>query len=368
MYTQTINSSEKLNVFFGAITILKDNDEKERNILDFIMDEAEEEDLDDPYEQIIKRHEEFRKEILNLLNIRGDISNIEDLYEVNPEILNMNPFIFTLRVPYSTQKSLYRDYLSYEPPSKSETFHIVYNGLIIFIASISAIDETPYGVYDARDRVIEILSEKFNTTTIPPCLSHQSFNFVSHELDEDIKDTRLFPTEEETKLREIYQRLYGVINRGLIEFYNNNNIAKIINEETVNIIKKQKEIADYMNDYLKFTYWDYLKKREIINKVKNELFRLLTMISFYQLRIGRYRKSVKRIERERQNITFDILMKQIMLPEEIQLNKFDMGSMLSLMNNIRCEIDSYQTNNVSLISALIGAIIGSIITIISQIF
>ena len=144
MYDKTIDSSEKLNIYYGAIYVSRE-EKKERTIMDLIIrDEEEEEDSStDGYNTRIKERNEFRNDLINVLNIRGDVSNIKDLFEMNPEILNLNPFMFTLRIPYSAQKSIYREYLPDEPPSRCETFHGINNGFLMYVAGITTIDEKP---------------------------------------------------------------------------------------------------------------------------------------------------------------------------------------------------------------------------------
>lgn len=348
-----LRESQKLIVFFGGLNIGKHVYKEIEGVFDS--------------EKMKKAEEEARRSIVGVLNNCGDIANIKDLYAKTPSIIGFNPIVFNLRVPSSLQEAT-RRHLQEQMSADVEDFTLVYDGGIVMVAAICPIHKRPWGVYDARDRFEELLRKVYEFESIPPCLTHEAVVFAEKELEkiESFRDiyVRIPPNVE---VFSVLQRLYLSLNKELWSFYMACDKKVKIDENVMNIRILESGIVENLKNFMLTEWYQTLKKRRIMRKIRLDCIEILRRLSDYTLLVQVTKKTRAKIEEDMvHNDLFEKLVQRVNFDEYTEPETIDVNSLMRLFEHVRSELETYSVNFSVVISALIGAVIGSILTIIAS--
>lgn len=308
-----------------------------------------------------------RTNLIERLNKSNEVRDVSDLYVDLPSELLYNPIFFRLHLPLSLQKP---DYIALKSDNALvEDFECAYVGDVLLISALCDVDKEPFGIFDARDKIIKILEKLVKIEVIPPCLYSRPVTFaMKSEIKPQEELFSLFEITEATESKVLIRELHKMIGYELAAFYDISGLAKDVGElvdkiqyETSNLLRsivrpskkswkrrlgfgtseRRKNIIDILGYVTECQYYNNLRKRHIKDF---QMFWDIPPIA----------KVLHRRDLE-------------FYGEPSQ--ELDMDSILKSLELVRSELDSYTSNRVAILSALTGAVVGSIVTyILSQIW
>jgi hypothetical protein len=314
--------------------------------------------------------EDMKKEVLELrtklieeLNKNGEVQNVSDLFGESPFWTYFNPIIFTIHLPLSLQK---KDYVKDEPSRAfCEDFECVYDGSNLFIAALCDSDKVPFGVFDIRDKIRDILSSMMKITTVPPCLFSDPV-ILTLKGDSDVpKDLGLLmevtkPVESKTALGELYLQ----VGCELDDFYEMCYLAQELGEQSTKIEEEAYRLLMHMTEFLSADWKQVLKRRNFINQRRKDMSKILEKVARYQSDTN----LLKRKLRDYRMLTVGLIWK-IIKEEDVKFYAtpyavLDSDSILKTVEHVRSELETHSMNRYVLVSAIIGAIVGSLFTLL----
>jgi len=353
-----MKSGYGLMFFFGGIDILSRMLEKE------IEASNKESKGVGEIEEVISR---IRTKVMKEFTKINELRNVSDLFVKPPPLIDFNPICFDMRIPLSLQKIKY--VLSESTRGEVEEFKLVYDGIILLVAAYCPLDRRPWGVYDARDKFIEILNSIFNFRKISPCLTHEAIIFVNKG-EKTPKKTRDIYIEVEpcVEYLEITRSLYLKLGLDMHLFYDACAVAQNVNELVFRRYILESELLSDLSNFLKSNWWQILRRKKYAKQGKEKMLEILKIISEYSSLSEDLNRSRQEIEESiAHNSLFRAFMQQVNLEEYCKPDEpLDIASLMRLIEHFRKELEIYSVSTSTILSALLGALIGSILTMIAS--
>jgi len=351
-----MKSGYGLMFFFGCFDILTPFEKK------FLASRKEEAVGIVDFKEITDK--ELRTEVLKKFNEIGDLRNVSDLFVKPPPFVLFNPIVSDIRIPLSLQKMLYVSDDSTR--GEVEEFKLVYDGSVLLVATWCPLDKWPWGVYDVRDRFIEILKPISEFKEVPPCLTHEAVVFVNKG-EKVPKETRniYLEIEPSATFLDIARSLYLRLGLEMHAFYEACAITDSIDELISDIHKHELKLLSDLGSFLRSGWKEILNKRKLVRQGKEKMLKILEGLTEHASRIEDLGKSRQEIEeRMAHNALLKGFIESIELDEYCKPEMLDIESSMRIVEHVRKELEIYSVSTSTIVSALIGAIIGSTLTLI----
>lgn len=215
-------------------------------------------------EEMIKKKEELRTRIIEILNQRAEITNIKDLFKKPPAVLEMgkfNPIIFDFRLPSSLQSSRKIKWISEIWTFETEEYQIIFDGRLLMIAAPCSLQERPTGIIDVRDKFIELL-KPLSPKRIVPCVTHHAFVLTTSKVptDRESKDVYI-QIGSRVPLTDVIRDLYLTINVELDMFYYTCELRREIDYLKDVLVEAEESLFKALKDLEICRWWNILKKK-----------------------------------------------------------------------------------------------------------
>lgn len=348
---------KKLMVFFGCVATPPETpaEDEEKNV---IME----------YDEISRESKVKRMRIIQGLNQNVEAKSVSDLFVKLPTEILFNPITFNLHIPLSLQKKRYAR--REESIARVEDFELVYDGYLLMIFTLCDLDKMPCGVLDVRDRFLEILGSITKCHSIPPTIA--PFGVTFYIDGEDVSKTALeellISVKKPTESSELLRALYLQLDYSLGSFYGASSISQDISRCVWNVEERQLKLLHLLNQFIGLNWKDMCKKRVLISQGKKEMAEILQRVSEYTSS----KSQLVRARWEYENMVPPESMCAKMISKltfDFYTNpssRLDISSVITTIEHLRNEFETYNLNTYALVSALLGAIIGSLITLLAS--
>jgi len=305
-----------------------------------------------------------RTKIIEGIMKSGEAQNVSDLYVKVPFGQLFNPIIFTMHIPLSLQNPVY--VVSEKINSLTEDFECVFDGNLILIAGLVEVDKLPFGVFDVRDRVMEMLRKIVKVKSIAPCLHARPISFVTE--NSQIPKNLALGYVETTKtmdLKILLRKLYDEVGYNLNDFYELCYASDEIDDRVVKIEALLGRLLKSMSESFLTSWKQTLTKRRFTKERRKDMINILDELTQYQL----HRSGWKRLYLEFKAIGLQSHVSKLIDDTDLEFYgtpslTVDIDLTTKAVDYVRSELEGYSRNWYTLLSALGGAILGSIITLL----
>jgi hypothetical protein len=371
-----IGSSEKLIVFFGCM-----------NIIDLELSKFEETfgkqievtiETDRLKAMEIQRAREkkekeathdLRVKIVDMLNKSGEIKEISDMFnepfkEPSP-FTDFNPILFVMHLPLSLQKMS----LEERDAAEAEDFIIAYDGEIVMVGAVCSQEKQPWGVYDARDKLLTMLKTlKPEVEMTAPCLTHEGIVFLTNPPKTRKEPSDLYvKIDPEAEIVDILRNLYVHLVHEIKSFYATCGIREAADKVVRELDQHRSEVLLGLWKFMATTWRHPLARAKLVGQMKKSTIQILEKLSDYSSLKRDLRDWISSIEESRaHNGLFNSYIEKIDLKEYTTPEEADSEALMRIIEHVRSETESYGSYVSTLLSALAGAIIGSALTLLTS--
>lgn len=249
-----------------------------------------------------------------------------------------------------------------------QDFKIIFDGFVLAVAVLCPVDVEPFGVYDVRDRVREVLSSVCEYEEIPPCLTHEALVILNAEDKTWKKEKDVYiGVDAKATFESLEKNAYLTIIQQMVGFFRCCNIAQKIEILAENTHKSESLVLGDLKKFLQTSWKEFRKRRELTSRLKGEIVEILDGLSQSSQSLQELDEGGGRLaEQRKHNPVLDDLITKISERDKYLTPRklIDTNSTMRIIEHVRSELQTYVTNTSTLLSALAGAIIGSVITLV----
>ena len=354
MYASRLGRANKLVVHFGGMDCVESRVEKYTIGKPTVNDS-----------EIRKVTEKARKELIDELSKRADVKEIVDLYDTAPRGLTFEPILFRLSIPRSLQTTV--RYPFDANAFMIQEFAIVYDGEVLTIAALCPVNKQPEIVSfaAARDWVEALLKGICDFTTCAPCVTHEAVVFISNKASapQETRDVYV-PLPSNSQILSIFRVLYLEFCLDLHSFYYACGVCDDTDASVLEIRRAQGLLIQNGKAFIETRWHQIFRKRRITRELRVNCIGILETICKYLDLRQTLLESVSSVrDLMRQNAILRRFMKAVNLKEYTSSEEADVNSILSVVEHIRGELETYSVSSSQIVSALLGGVIGSALTI-----
>lgn len=323
-------------------------------------------------EEMIKKKEELRTRIIEILNQRAEITNIKDLFKKPPAVLEMgkfNPIIFDFRLPSSLQSSRKIKWISEIWTFETEEYQIIFDGRLLMIAAPCSLQERPTGIIDVRDKFIELL-KPLSPKRIVPCVTHHAFVLTTSKVptDRESKDVYI-QIGSRVPLTDVIRDLYLTINVELDMFYYTCELRREIDYLKDVLVEAEESLFKALKDLEICRWWNILKKRQNLKRIKAYIIKILEKLAEYPTLMRRLQNNIKDLKRMMQEVEiFKVFMESNNWLEYTMTEPLETEAFTQAIEYAHREIEVHQVTTSEMKAALIGGLAGASATLLLSYF
>jgi len=347
--------------FFGCMGILSETSQAQATTEE--SDEAKQKEEPEDFEKIVEKK---RTKVIDTLNKSNILTNVSDLFVPCPSWVLFNPIVADIHIPISLQKEQYHEGASVE--GLPQDFKIIYDGVILVVATFCQPDRQPSGVYDVRDKFRDVLSTVYKFEEVPPCLTHQSVVLLDKKeaIWKSRRDVRI-AADLSSDFMDLARELYLELIEDMRQFYHCCEITNKLETRTSDIHTMESLLLDDLRKFLKTDWKQIRERRKITAQSRNRMVEILDGLCKYSYDLQELDKAHKSLDDTmKHNPRLNELVRKIRALEEYTKprNEMDINSSMRIVEHARLELETYSLNTSAMLSALAGAIIGSVLTLV----
>jgi hypothetical protein len=351
--------------FFGCMNILSETFQTQAT-----SDESDEAKQKEEPEDFTKICEKTRTKVIDTLNKSNILTNVSDLFVPCPPWVLFNPIVADIHIPISLQKEQYHEGASIE--GLPQDFKIIYDGIILVVATFCQLDRRPSGVYDVRDRFRDVLSTVCTFEEVPPCLTHQSVVLLNKKeaIWKSKRDVRI-AADLSSDFMDLARELYLELVDDMHQFYHCCEIASKLETRASDIHMMESLLLDDLRQFLKTDWKEIRARRRITAQSRKRMVEILDGLCKYSYDLQELDKAHKSLDDTmKHNPQLNELVRKIRALEEYTKprKEMDINSSMRIVEHARLELETYSVNTSTMLSALAGAIIGSVLTLVATYF
>jgi len=237
------------------------------------------------------------------------------------------------------------------------------------VAAVCSLKERPWGVYDVRDRLVEMMKAIIpDLQETPPCLTHQAIAFVNkpEEVSKNSPMRDLYlKIQPKWSLVDVFRNLYIRLYPEILFFYGACETTEEMNKLTARARENEADLLSNLKEFLETPWWHPLKRTSILGQMKRHIIEILGSLSERSSLERQLEKTRSQIEEYRaHNALFNELLEKVNFDGYTKPDAVDSESLIRIIEHVRSETETYSSFVSTLISTLIGAIIGSALTIV----
>jgi hypothetical protein len=240
------------------------------------------------------------------------------------------------------------------------------------VAALTPLDVIPWGVYDVRDKLKELLATVCKYEETPPCLTHEALVLFNKEEKIWKSDRDVYIGVETTsEFEKLARMVYEFLIIDLVAFYCCSSIAHDIEKSVLNSHKLESLLLKDLKKFLQTNWHEIRKKRAILSHSKKRIVEILDGLSRYSHDMQELDTSLKHLdERRTHNPRLNELITKITKTDVYAKPRkyLDVVSTMRIIEHTRLELETYITNTSTMVAALAGAIIGSLLTLVATYF
>jgi len=308
--------------------------------------------------------QDLRNKIVRSLNSLSYVKDIEDLFEEPPHLGGFNPILFSIRLPRSLQKHVK---LFESIDSGAEEFHLLYDGIMLMISAKGKGLLRPFGVYTAREILMEILSSTSVPKRIPPCLTFNAFVFTqpTQEIRQNPVDLYIRTKDSDVQLKDLLRSFYIEFASSMHNFYDACATADDTKRLLWDLDESEEDLLSTLTKFVGVDWHKILESRELAKKIRKNILKVIESLNKYTAMLRQLKVKHEPLANDMaRNPNFSKFMDLVDWRHYADVDPIDREMYLRSIEQARSEIETYSVTRSTLVSALVGAIVGSIVTLV----
>lgn len=322
-----------------------------------------------------KSQSELREELVRHLNSLGDIKSVTDLVAsrggVQVVTAGFSPILLEIRLPISLQKEglLWQSII---PAQKVETFHVVYDGLlVIYAAEIDlSLPFTEIMFLDLRENLAELIGSHFRPESVAPNIGGRLLlGEIKFQSLAQAKGAVFLPITSKIEPADALRRVYGMLHMGLWEFYQNCRMVRKVQETEGRVRRGELDLLANLEYYLSSKWHNFRLRRRLqytLESGVNGIFQLISKYFDYYnvVKVGR---NIIEEDAARNSLLREFL-DNVRWLSYASVEPLNIDQVMRVLDHVKSEAESFRTSSIAVISALIGGVIGAILTMVVELF
>jgi len=229
---------------------------------------------------------------------------------------------------------------------------------------------SPFSFVDVRTRILEILQAEFQPEVTPPNVA-EGFLIAPSQYETKFASfpVLFLPSIDNLTVKDTLARVYSFVNSDLCVFYETCRVRGEVQKTKFSIETSQHAALKQLHDFLSSSWYDFRKRRRILNAIHRSVIDVLEMVSQY-FELNASMKDGQSAIRDLMDshIQFKNLMKQLGWLEYADEPTLEMENVTHIAEHISSEVQTFISTASNYRSALIGAVVGALATLATSYF
>jgi len=320
---------------------------------------------------------DIRSKLIKKLTLTPDVTGVSDLFdqetydEMKVSHTGFPPIIWSLKLPQPLHEweQAFRKAI---PTQDVNEYQIVYDGRVITYAQQVdlSLPFSPFSFVDVRTRILEILQAEFQPEVTPPNVA-EGFLIAPSQYETKFASfpVLFLPSIDNLTVKDTLARVYSFVNSDLCVFYETCRVRGEVQKTKFSIETSQHAALKQLHDFLSSSWYDFRKRRRILNAIHRSVIDVLEMVSQY-FELNASMKDGQSAIRDLMDshIQFKNLMKQLGWLEYADEPTLEMENVTHIAEHISSEVQTFISTASNYRSALIGAVVGALATLATSYF